>query len=41
MLLELDAEPLVRRSMHAGAKALHDLPGDDLQAADLLQISRS
>ena len=39
VLLELDAEALVGRAVHAGAEAFDDLPGDNLEVADLLEIS--
>ena len=38
VLLELDAEALVRRAVQARAKAFDHLPRDDLQIADLLEI---
>jgi len=41
VLLELDAESLVRRPMETGAKPFDDLSRHDLQVADLLQIERS
>ncbi len=40
VLLEFDAEPLVRRAVQPRAKALDHLPREELEIADLLQISR-
>jgi hypothetical protein len=38
VLLELNAEPLVRRPVQPRAKPFDDLPRHHLQVADLLQI---